>query len=72
MNDIKNETMSLVACDKFEIPIILLKNMKREMFDVASKFMNPKKENFKLQAKVLSNGRYLIEVKFFADNFVFK
>lgn len=72
MNNIKNETMSLVACDKFEIPIILLKNMKGEMFDVASKFMNPKKENFKLQAKVLNNGSYMIEVKFFADNFVFK
>jgi septum formation topological specificity factor MinE len=64
---VKDKVKNLVAYDKYDMPILTFKNLKSEVYDIATKFVTIKNNEINMSVKVLKSGEYLVEINFLAD-----
>lgn len=68
---IKNEIEKKIVYDKYDLPVYVCKNLKTDIINVFKRYGIFDEENLKLNVKVLSSNKYIIQIDCLAYNFFY-
>ena len=70
--NIKNDVLKAIANDKYDLPIFVCKNLKGEVLNLFKKFIKFDEKDFLMRMKVLSSGKFVIEIECLTNGFLIK
>ncbi len=68
---LKNEIEKKIVYDKYDLPVYVCKNLKIDILNVFKRYGIVDEEALKLNVKVLSSNKYIIQIDCLVDNFFY-
>lgn len=71
-SEIKKQIKQSIIFDKYELPIILMGNLKTELVNVLKKYVKVSEKDVSFSVKIINGEKYKIEVNCLSNGFFIK
>ncbi len=69
---LKNSAIKAIVSDKYDLPLLVCKNLKNELKLVLKRYLRLSDDSAKLTIKTLKSGEFLIELRAISSGFLIK